>query len=112
MKREKKTPNYITQIEIPHYLADVIKKHCIETNDNVNNFIQKAIVNFVDANCNIEYSCPRCDYTVTEYSHIETNFGWRTDSKTGKKFPQSHCRLCRNQEVKNNKAKKNQEEAK
>ncbi len=44
--------------------------------------------------------CPRCGKRALGQSEIEQLFGYRT-MESGKIIPQSHCRECRSEEVRN-----------
>ena len=51
---------------------------------------------------NTDYAeCPRCGKRALGQSEIEQLFGYRT-MESGKIIPQSHCRECRSEEVRNN----------
>jgi len=45
--------------------------------------------------------CPKCGKIVRKRTLIEKEFGWRMND--GKNIPQSHCRECREKELKLNK---------
>ena len=46
--------------------------------------------------------CPRCGKVAIGEKEIEQQFGYRT-MEAGNVIPQSHCRKCRIEELKNNK---------
>ena len=50
---------------------------------------------------NIEYAeCPRCRKRAYGKKEIEQLFGYRT-MENGNVIPQSHCRECRSEELRN-----------
>ena len=60
---ERKVKRVVYTTSLFQYIIDIIKKSCFKTGDNANEFLEKAITEYVDKHNLFDRDSPRTDTT-------------------------------------------------